>query len=71
MKKMRPRSVGTNKFRALAEKAISDRTPSAKEVSGDEVRRLIHELEVHQIELEMQNEELRRAQTELSRSQEE
>jgi len=33
--------------------------------SPDEVRQTIHELRVHQIELEMQNEELRRAQGEL------
>ena len=37
-------------------------------LSPEEVRQMLHELRVHQIELEMQNEELRRAQGELEAS---
>ncbi len=37
-------------------------------LSPEDARKVLHELRVHQIELEMQNEELRRAQGELEAS---
>lgn len=39
------------------------------DLSSEDIQRLIHELDTHQIELELQNEDLRRAQEELVKSQ--
>lgn len=39
-----------------------------EKTSDEEVKKLVHELQGHQIELEMQNEELRRSQKELEKS---
>lgn len=52
-----------NPLRLQAESRLATQTPAATE-------RMLHELQVHQIELEMQNDELRRMQVELSLSQE-
>jgi len=46
------------------------RRGSAKPFLPKKTARMLHELSVHQIELEMQNEELRRAQVELDAAQE-
>ncbi|MGE5601504.1 MAG: PAS domain-containing protein, partial [Nitrososphaerales archaeon] len=54
-------------FSALRQRAeisaAEDQDPTV--LSPAEVQRLLHELQVHQIELEMQNEELRQTQAEL------
>jgi PAS domain S-box-containing protein len=55
------RSQAEERLRAKAVELNSPR-------SGEETQRLVHELEVHQIELEMQNEELRQSQEELALS---
>jgi PAS domain S-box-containing protein len=52
--------------RRAEEKALA--VEARETPSPEEARRLLHELQVHQIELEMQNEELRRSQGELEAS---
>jgi len=63
-----------NSLRKIAEnKLISGSTnipDNPDNLNTEEVTKLIHELKVHQIELEMQNEELRRAQSQLEISRE-
>ena len=53
-------------LRRLADaKAVADEARITEPLSIEETRIMVHELQVHQIELEMQNEELRRTQYEL------
>jgi len=70
--KMEEKKSGSDKIenlRRLAEEALREKAlPFSGNRDGQlpgEEQRLLHELRVHQIELEMQNEELRRAQVEL------
>lgn len=56
-----------DELRKRAEDKLSQ-LPSGKELSEEEMRRVVHDLRVHQIELEMQNDALREAQAELLES---
>ena len=56
------------RLRQRAEAASRKRRKEKRDLSGwsaDEIDRLVHELDVQHIELEMQNDELRQAQAEL------
>jgi PAS domain S-box-containing protein len=68
-------STGSGKaLRKRAEDVFREKAAGMAEdveaLSPDEVRQTLHELRVHQIEMEMQNEELRRVQAELEASRE-
>ncbi|MGB7754699.1 MAG: EAL domain-containing protein [Salinisphaera sp.] len=52
-------------LRATAEKLIVDREIDSRTLSHENLRALVHELQVHQIELELQNDEMQRAYMEL------
>ena len=58
-------SGGTPKLREKAEARLQSKTPGVQDLSHDEISVLVHELQVHQIELEMQNDALRQGQISL------
>ena len=60
MKKEKGATVSA--LRGKAEKRL-DKRPKPSKISQRTIASLIHELQVHQIELEIQNENLRQAQT--------
>ena len=68
---MKINGSGSTQFRELrkqAEKILEENPEFIKTISPEDVKKLIHELHVHQIELEMQNDELRKTQLALEAS---
>jgi len=55
-------------LRNRSEELLRGRAEDIQGIPGDDIQKLVHELQVYQIELEMQNEELRKAQVELEES---
>jgi PAS domain S-box-containing protein len=68
MKKDRTKVRQLKQLRNQAEKLLRGRAEDIQGIPGDDIQKLVHELQVYQIELEMQNEELRKAQVELEES---
>jgi beta-galactosidase beta subunit len=58
------KSKHADDLRRRAEKRIPETLENIKGMSAAEIQKLVHELHVHQIELEMQNEALQKSQTE-------
>jgi PAS domain S-box-containing protein len=52
-------------LRSQAEKRLAQQRKEVKDLSSQDITRLIHELKIRQIELEIQNEDLRQAQADL------
>jgi PAS domain S-box-containing protein len=65
MKKGKTKAGQAQALRDRAEALLGGKQKDIARLSAEEIRKLVHELQVHQIELEMQNEELRMAQLDL------
>ena len=61
----RHRAVSDDALRRRAERFLAEHPDILPETGPADIRQLLHELRVHQIELQMQNDELRRAQGEI------
>ena len=70
MKAVRKASVHSKKAARPGRKVAGYDPNEVAQMPVDDVEKLVHELQVHQIELEMQNDELRRTQVELETARE-
>ncbi len=64
-------NAGPGELRTRAEESLRRKVADREDISGllqEDVHKLVHELQVHQIELEMQNDELRKAHLEAEES---
>jgi PAS domain S-box-containing protein len=68
MKKKNNKSKAFSQLRKRAEALLAEKPGAIQKMPPEDMRQLIQELNIYQIELEMQNEELRRAQLELDES---
>src|SRR5215831_8907386 len=71
MKEKKKHKEGVSRRKPLrkrAEETLRSRASQRKIAKDVDLRRVVHELEIHQIELKLQNEELRQAQVELASS---
>ncbi len=66
MKKAGTKSRQLKALRQRAEALLHEKPHAFSKIPPEDIQQLIHELRVHQIELEIQNDELRRAQLKLA-----
>ena len=66
--KAKIRSEKRNGLRQKAEKLLPKKSADLRTMAPQDIEGLVHELQVHQVELEMQNENLRLAQEEIEKS---
>jgi PAS domain-containing protein len=62
------KTTAAKMLRKRAEAKVAAGNQAFEDMSAAEMSTLIHELRIHQVELEMQNEELRKSQAETERS---